>query len=89
MTRCARWPAWSKDPAKLITAADPTAAGEFGGAMLDRDRSVRVLDLVAGLVAGGKLDPNVNDVLSFDDAAQAIAAVESGHAMGKVVISFD
>jgi NADPH:quinone reductase-like Zn-dependent oxidoreductase len=37
-------------------------------------------------VADGKLDPHVNDVLAFDDAPQAIASVESGHALGKVVI---
>jgi NADPH:quinone reductase-like Zn-dependent oxidoreductase len=78
-----------KDPAKLITAADPVTAGEFGGALLSRERSVRVLDLIARLVAEGKLDPHVNEVLSFDDAVQAMAAVESGHALGKVVISFN
>jgi NADPH:quinone reductase-like Zn-dependent oxidoreductase len=76
------------DPSKLITAADPVTAAEFGGAMLSRDRTARVLDIVAGLVAEGKLDPKVRDVLAFADAAQAIAAVESGHPMGKVVLSF-
>jgi NADPH2:quinone reductase len=75
-----------KDGATLITAADPRTAAEFGGAMVNRDRTSKVLDEVAALVAAGKLDPHVNDVLAFDDAAQAIAAVESGHAQGKVVI---
>jgi NADPH:quinone reductase-like Zn-dependent oxidoreductase len=79
----------AKDPAKLITAADPATAAEFGGVLVNRDRTARGLDIVARLVAEGKLDPHVNDVLAFDDAAQAIAAVESGHAMGKVVITFD
>lgn len=77
-----------KDPTKLITAADPRTVAEFGGSMIERDRTSRVLDLVATLVAEGKLDPHVRDVLSFDDAAQAIASVESGHALGKVVIEF-
>jgi NADPH2:quinone reductase len=77
------------DPAKLITAADPATAAEFGGAMVNRDRTARVLDVVAKLVAEGKLDPKVRDVLAFADADQAIAAVESGHPMGKVVLSFD
>ena len=45
-----------------------------------------MLNEVAGLVADGKLDPHVRDVLGFDDAAQAIASVESGHALGKVVL---
>lgn len=75
-----------KDPAKLVTAADPTTAAELGGALVIRDRSARVLDEVAQMVAEGKLDPHVNTVVGFDDAAQALASVESGHAMGKVVI---
>jgi NADPH2:quinone reductase len=78
-----------KDPAKLITSADPRTAAEFGGAMVNRDRTSKVFDEVAALVAAGKLDPHVNDVISFDDAAHAIAAVEAGHAQGKVVIQID
>ncbi|GAC1324617.1 MAG: NADP-dependent oxidoreductase [Mycobacteriales bacterium] len=75
----------AKDPAKVVTAADPTTAADIGGAGLQRRHTSEVLDLVARLVAEGKLDPHV-EVLSFDDAAQAVAAVESGHALGKVVI---
>lgn len=78
-----------KDRTKLITSADPRTAAELGGANVNRDRTSKVLDAVAALVATGKLDPHVNDVLAFDDAAQAIAAVESGHAQGKVVIKID
>ena len=77
------------DPTKLITAADPGTAAEFGGVLVNRDRTARVLDIVAGMVADGKLDPKVREVLPFAEAGQAIAAVESGHAMGKVVLSFD
>lgn len=75
-----------KDPAKLITAADPMTVAEFGGAPVQRDGTSRVLDLVAALVADGKLDPHVNDIVAFADAPQAIASVESGHALGKVVV---
>lgn len=77
----------AKDPRKLITTADPETAAELGGAPVERDRTSRVLAEVAELIADGKLDPHVNDVLGFDDAPNAIAAVESGHAQGKVVIS--
>ena len=42
-----------------------------------RDRSV---------VADGKLDPHVEDVRPLDEAADAVAAVEIGHARGKVVV---
>jgi NADPH2:quinone reductase len=78
-----------KDPAKLISAADPAAAAEFGGAAVRRDRSVRALDAVARLAAEGKLDPHVTQLVPFDQAPTAIAAVESGHPLGKVVLRMD
>jgi len=78
-----------RDPASLVTAVDPAAAAELGGAYIARDGTSRVLDAVARLVVDGKLDPHVNDILAFDDAAQALASVESGHALGKVVIRID
>jgi NADPH:quinone reductase-like Zn-dependent oxidoreductase len=76
----------AKKPVKLVTAADPGTAAEFGGVFIERDGTSRVLDEVAALVADGKLDPHVRDVLALDDVAQAIASVESGHALGKVVL---
>jgi len=38
------------------------------------------------LVAEGKLDPHVEDILPLDQAGEALAAVEVGHAKGKVVL---
>ncbi len=73
------------DRSKLISAGDPSVT-EFGGRMMERDRGERVLKLVAAMVVEGKLDPHVEDVIALDDAAAAIAAVEIGHAKGKVVI---
>lgn len=75
-----------KDKAKLITAVDPATVAELGGSPVNRDGTSRVLDELGKLVAEGKLDPHVNDVVEFDDAPQAIASVESGHSLGKVVI---
>ncbi|WP_424184025.1 NADP-dependent oxidoreductase [Actinokineospora sp. G85] len=75
------------DGGKLVTAGDPVAAGEFGGVMVERDGTSRVLDAVASLVAEGKLDPKVEDVVGFDEVEKAVAAVEIGHAKGKVVVS--
>jgi NADPH:quinone reductase-like Zn-dependent oxidoreductase len=71
---------------KLISAGDFATTPELGGHMIERDRTSRVLDIVGQLVADGKLDPHVEDIRSLDDAADAIAAVEAGHAKGKVVI---
>lgn len=74
------------DRDKLITAADPETAGRLGGRMIERDRTQRVLEIVAQLVVEGNLDPHIQDVRPLDEAADAIAAVEIGHAKGKVVI---
>ena len=74
------------DREKLITAGDPVTADELGGHMIERDGTHRVLEIVAGLVAEGKLDPHIEDVRPLDEAADAIAAVEVGHSKGKVVI---
>jgi NADPH:quinone reductase-like Zn-dependent oxidoreductase len=73
------------DRTKLISAGDPSVT-ELGGHMIERDRTHRVLEIVATLVAEGKLDPHVEDVRPLEEAADAIAAVEIGHARGKVVI---
>jgi NADPH:quinone reductase-like Zn-dependent oxidoreductase len=73
------------DRTKLVSAGDPDV-NELGGHMIERDRTSRVLDIVADLVAQGKLDPHIEDVRPLDDAAEALAAVEIGHARGKVVI---
>lgn len=74
------------DRTKLISAGD-FSVDELGGHVIERDRTSRVLEIVAGLVADGKLDPHVEDVRPLDEAADAIAAVEIGHARGKVVIA--
>jgi NADPH:quinone reductase-like Zn-dependent oxidoreductase len=76
----------ASDRDKIITAGDPGTANEVGGHMIERDRTSRVLEIVAALVADGKLDPHIEDVRPLDEAADAIAAVEIGHARGKVVI---
>jgi NADPH2:quinone reductase len=73
------------DRTKLISAGDPVVT-ELGGHMVERDRTHRVLEIVGALVAEGKLDPHVEDVRPLDEAADAVAAVEIGHARGKVVI---
>jgi NADPH:quinone reductase-like Zn-dependent oxidoreductase len=59
---------------------------ELGGTPIRRNFSVRVLDEVARLAVERKLDPHVSQVVPFQEAPTAIAAVESGHPLGKVVL---
>jgi NADPH2:quinone reductase len=75
------------DRSRLLTTTDPDAAADVGGGGVERDRSGAVLAEIVGLVADGKLDPHVSDVVPLDRAAEALASVETGHARGKVVIS--
>jgi NADPH:quinone reductase-like Zn-dependent oxidoreductase len=75
------------DRSKLISAGDMQTVTELGGHMIERERGRHVLDTVAAMVADGKLDPHVEDVIALDQAASAMAAVENGHAKGKVVIT--
>jgi NADPH:quinone reductase-like Zn-dependent oxidoreductase len=72
------------DPSKVVSATDPQVIG-LGGAMVTRERE-GMLARVAEMVADGKLDPHAVDVVPFDKAADAVNAVASGHARGKVVL---
>ena len=74
------------DRTKLISAGDPATVEALDGHAIAQDRTSRVLEIVGGLVADGKLDPHVEDVRPLDEAADAVAAVELGHARGKVVV---
>lgn len=75
------------DRSRLLTTTDPDAAAELGGGGVERDGSGEVLGQLVQLVAQGKLDPHVGDVVPLDRAGEALASVESGHTRGKVVIS--
>ena len=74
-----------KNPARILSGVDPAAEG-LGGAMITQDRPAAWLGALAELVAEGKLDLKVTDTYPFDEAPQALASVESGHSLGKVVI---
>lgn len=41
------------------------------------------------MVAEGKVDPTVLQTYPFDQAEQALRAVESGHALAKIVIDLE
>jgi NADPH2:quinone reductase len=76
------------DPKRLRSVADKPLAKSLGGDEVPRERTTAVLTGLVRLVAEGALDPFVTDVRPFDDAPAAIRAVETGHALGKVALTF-
>lgn len=74
----------AKDPSRVLTTADPDAARELGGAAVER--TDEALEKITGVIQYGLVDPTVTARYSLDDAQRAIAAVETGHATGNVVI---
>ncbi|MER8002482.1 NADP-dependent oxidoreductase [Streptomyces sp. NPDC095613] len=74
------------DRTRLVSAADKGTVSELGGAAVVRLRTAAVLDEVARLVLDGTLDPHVTRIFPLERAGEALRAVESGHAQGKIVI---
>lgn len=70
----------------IVSTADPDTVAEVGGTVVERARTGEVLAEVAQLVAEGKVDPHVSDVLPLDNAPEALHGVESGHSRGNVVL---
>ena len=79
-------PGWG---ALISIGGDKQVGLELGGAPLIRNRSTAVLTELADAVAAQTLDPYVTDIHPFEDAAEALAAVGSGHTTGKVVLTFE
>ncbi|KJK59939.1 NADP-dependent oxidoreductase [Saccharothrix sp. ST-888] len=75
-----------RDPAKLVSAVDPTTAAELGGAFVRRSRTADTLEALAKLVAFDALDQHIAATYPLEDAARALAEVESGHVRGKLVL---
>ena len=71
---------------RLYSVADKPLVKQLGGNEVVRDRSTAVLSELARLVAAGELDPMVCDVRPLEEAGEALALVENGHATGKVVL---
>lgn len=74
---------------RVLTVADPATAAEVGARPLRRTSTAATLTELARRVSAGRLDPHVRRVFPFVAAADALAWVESGHAAGKVVITFE
>jgi NADPH:quinone reductase-like Zn-dependent oxidoreductase len=74
------------DRSKLITGGDAQTAAGLGGSPVARVRDRAVLDAVAQLAVAGVLTPQVTATFPLDRATEALRAVETGHARGKIVI---
>ncbi len=73
-----------KDPTLIVSTADPDTAEQLGGSGVQRTKEG--LEKITEVAEYGLVDPNVVQRFSLDNAPRAIAAVEDGHAAGKVVI---
>jgi len=71
------------DPTRIVSIVDPGVEA-LGGSFLISTGAA--LASVAELVSAGKADPKVLETYPFDETPAALRAVESGHALGKVVI---
>lgn len=76
----------ARDPAAVVSTADPGTARELGGAGVVRHPTRESLGALLGHVVAGHVRPRVSEVLPLERAADAVAAVETGHATGKVVV---
>ncbi len=75
-----------RTPSRMVSIADPGVA-DLGGTFLVS--SSAGVPSVVDMVAHGKVDPKVLQTYPFDEAAQALRAVESGHVLGKIVIDLE
>lgn len=75
------------DPKKLLSVAD-LAVSELGGVFVDRRLGRSGLETIAALMVAGEIDPHITRSFTFGQAADAVAAVDSGHTTGKLVITF-
>ena len=74
------------DPSRVVSPAAPDLAAETGGSGVVRRRTTEVFAHLAGLVATGDLTPVVSASYPLERAAEAVAHVEGGHAVGNVVV---
>lgn len=72
------------EPARVVSAADPGVV-QLGGAT--RRRDPEALAKITGVVQYGLVDPHVTATYPLERAGEALAAVETGHAGGKVVVA--
>ena len=67
-------------------SAGDQAVSELGGEMVHRHLGRADLERAAAVLAQGRLDPRIAKSYPLSQAAEAVAVVENGHSLGKVVI---
>jgi NADPH:quinone reductase-like Zn-dependent oxidoreductase len=72
------------EPNRIISAADGATATELGGSALKR--STEAMAKITEVIEYGLVDPHVSARFPLERAGDAIAAVESGHAAGKIIV---
>ena len=75
-----------KTGAPIVSVADPMLAALWGGSGARRDRTTAAFTRLADLVADGVLRPRIDHVFPLERAGEALALVENGHVLGKVVV---
>ncbi|MDI9933566.1 NADP-dependent oxidoreductase [Rhodococcus sp. IEGM 1354] len=75
-----------KTGAPIVSVADPVLAARWGGSGAVRERTTAAFTRLADLVVTGVLRPRIDHTFPLDRAGEALALVENGHALGKVVI---
>jgi NADPH:quinone reductase len=78
--------ALAKDPRNVIAVGDMSVP-DIGGRFIERRLDRESLERAARLAVDGALTPVISAVHPLADAPAALAAVESGHPSGKVVIT--
>lgn len=72
------------EPDRIISAPDPETATELGGNALKR--STEAMAKITDVIKYGLVNPHVLTRFPLERTGEAIAAVENGHATGKVIV---
>lgn len=71
-------------PERIISAADPDTARQLGGN--GRSQDPGSLEKITSVIGSEVVTPQISGTYPLARAREALAAVETGHAQGKVVI---
>ena len=71
-------------PDRIVSAADPRTVTELGGT--GRSRDPEAFEKITSVIGYEVITPRISGEYPLDQARQALAVVETGHAVGKTVI---